>query len=47
MTKTDLLEKIKNDHNEILDDINTSGKLEDETKSKLIEIIETLKKGNK
>ena len=27
-----LLEKIKNDHNEILDDINTSGKLEDETK---------------
>ena len=42
--ETDLLEKVKNDHTEILEDINTSGKLEDETKNKLIEIIETQKK---
>ena len=30
--ETDLLEKVKNDHVEILDDINKSGKLEDELK---------------
>ena len=42
--ETDLLEKVKDDHMEILEDINISGKLEDETKNKLIEIIETQKK---
>ena len=45
--ETDLLEKVKNDHVEILDDINKSGKLEDETKKKLIEIIEIKKKKEK
>ena len=45
--ETDLLEKVKNDHVEILDDINKSGKLEDETKKKLIEIIEIQKKKEK
>ncbi len=43
--ETDLLEKVRNDHPEILENINTTGKLEDETKNKLVEIIETLKKG--
>ena len=42
--ETDLLEKVKNDYMEILEEINTSGKLEDETKNKLIEIIKTQKK---
>ena len=35
----DLLEKIKNDHSEILESINSSGKLEDEIKNKLVEVI--------
>ena len=36
----DLIVKIKNDHPEILESINSSGKLEDEIKSKLIEVID-------
>ena len=43
--ESDLLEKVRNDHPEILENINTTGKLEDETKNKLVEIIEILKKG--
>ena len=45
--ETDLIEKIKNDYTEILDSINSSGKLEDDIKTKLIEVIEAIKKGNK
>ena len=40
----DLIVKIKNDHPEILESINSSGKLEDEIKSKLIEVIDAQKK---
>ena len=40
----ELLEKIKNDNPEIIETINSSGKLEEETKNKLIEVIEILKK---
>ena len=40
----ELLEKIKNDHPETIESINFSGKLEEETKNKLVEVIETLKK---
>ena len=43
----DLLEKISNQHPDILENINTSGKLEDEIKNKLVEIIELQKKGSK
>ena len=42
--ETDLIDKIKNDQSDILDDINSSGKLEDETRQKLIQIIESIKK---
>ena len=42
--ESDLLEKISNDHPDILENINTSGKLEDEIKNKLVEIIELQKK---
>ena len=45
--ETDLIEKIKNDYTEILDSINSSGKLEDDIKTKLVEVIEAVKKGNK
>ena len=45
--ETDLLEKVRNDHNEILENINTSGKLEDDIKNKIIEVIELIKKGSK
>ena len=41
----DLLEKVRNDHPEILENINTSGMLEDEIKNKLIGVIEAQKKG--
>ena len=40
-----LLEKVKNDNPEILDDINESCKLEEEIKKKLIDVIEAQKKG--
>ena len=33
--ETDLLEKVKNDYSEILENINTSGKLEDEILKKI------------
>ena len=39
-----MLEKIKNDHPETIETINSSGKLDEETKNKLVEVIETLKK---
>ena len=45
--ESDLLEKISNQHPDILENINTSGKLEDEIKNKLVEIIELQKKGSK
>ena len=45
--ETDLLDKIKSDLPEILENINSSGKLEDDIKTKLIEVIEIIKKGNK
>ena len=42
--ETDLLDKIRNDYPEILENINSSGKLEDDIKTKLVEVIEVLKK---
>ena len=44
---TNLLEKVRNDHAEILENINTSGKLEDDIKNKIIEVIELIKKDSK
>ncbi len=41
--ETELLDKVKNDQPDILEKINTSGKLEDDVKKKLIELIEGLK----
>ena len=45
--ETDLLEKVRNDHAEILENINASGKLEDDIKNKIIEVIELIKKESK
>ena len=45
--EADLLEKVRSDYSEILDNINTTGKLEDEIKNKLVEVIESQKKGIK
>ena len=45
--EADLLEKIRNDVPELFENINLSGKLEDDVKTKLVEIIETQKKGHK
>ena len=45
--ETDLLEKVKNDFPEIIENINNSGKLEDETKNKLVEVIVAQKKVDK
>ena len=45
--ESNLFDKVKNEHPEILDNINTTGKLEEDIKKKLIEIIETLKKEKK
>ena len=42
--ETNLLDKIRNDYPEILENINSSGKLEDDIKTKLVEVIEVLKK---
>ena len=41
--ETELLDKVKNDQPDILEKINTSGKLEDDVKKNLIELIEGLK----
>ena len=41
--ESELLEKVRNDFPEILENINNSGKLEDEIKDKLIEVIEAQK----
>ena len=41
--ESELLEKVRNDFPEILENINNSGKLEDEIKNKLIEVIEAQK----
>ena len=43
----DLLEKVRNDHTEILESINTSGKLEEDIKNKLAEVIKSVKEGPK
>ena len=45
--ETEILEKIKNEKNEILNTIQTSGKLEKETEESLIQIIEEYKKSKK
>ena len=45
--ETDLLEKVRNDHADLLENINTSGKLEDDIKDKIIEVIELIKKDYK
>ena len=45
--ESDLLEKVRIDLPEILESINSSGKLEDDIKTKLVEIIETQKKESK
>ncbi len=42
-----LIEKVKNENSEILETINKTGKLEDDAKNKLIEIIVRQKKGEK
>jgi len=44
--ETELLEKIKNEKPEIIDDIQSTGKLEDKTEKSLIQIIEDYKKKN-
>ena len=41
--ETELLDKVKNDQPDILEKINTSGKLEEDVKKNLIELIEGLK----
>ncbi|MDC0450174.1 F0F1 ATP synthase subunit alpha [Pelagibacteraceae bacterium] len=45
--ETEILEKIKNEQNEILSTIQTSGKMEKETEDSLIQIIEEYKKNKK
>ena len=42
--RTDLLEKIRTDYTDLLENINSSGKLEEDVKNKLTEIIGILKK---
>ena len=41
--ENDLLEKVKSDQAEILDNINSTGKLEDDVKEKLVTLIKKLK----
>ena len=43
----DIIEKIKSEKPEIIDDIQTSGKLEENTEKLLSQIIEDYKKGDK
>ena len=43
--ETELLEKVRNDYPDILENINTTGKIEDDIKNKLVEVIESQKKG--
>jgi F-type H+-transporting ATPase subunit alpha len=45
--ETDIIEKTKSDKPEIINDIQSSGKLEEKTEKLLIELIEKYKKGNK
>ena len=45
--ESDLLEKVRNDHTEILENINTSGKLEEDIKNNLVEVIKSVKKGSR
>ena len=45
--ETEIIEKTKSDKPEIINDIQSSGKLEDNTEKLLIELIEKYKKGNK
>ena len=43
----DIIEKIKSDKPEIIDSIESSGKLEENTEKLLSQVIEEYKKGNK
>ena len=43
----DLIEKIKSDKPEIIDSLQSSGKLEENTEKLLTQVIEEYKKGNK
>ena len=43
----DIIDKIKSEKNEIIDDIQSSGKLEGDTEKLLIQVIEEYKKGKK
>ena len=45
--ETGILEKIKNEKNEILETIQSTGKLEKETEDSIIQIIEEYKKNKK
>ena len=45
--ETDIIEKTKSDKPEVINDIQSSGKLEEKTEKLLIELIEKYKKGNK
>ena len=40
-----LLDEINNNNSDIIDEINSTGKLEENTKNKLISVIEKIKKG--
>ena len=42
----DIIEKIKSDKPEILESIQSSGKIEEDTEKSLIQVIEEYKKGN-
>ena len=45
--ENDVIEKVKTDKPEIIETIQTSGKLEEDTEKLVVEIIEEYKKGNK
>ena len=45
--ETDIIEKIKSEKSEIVDSIQSSGKIEDKTEKLLVQIIEDYKKGKK
>ena len=45
--ENDVIEKVKTDKPEIIETIQSSGKLEEDTEKLVVEIIEEYKKGNK
>ena len=45
--ENDIIEKVKSDRPEIIESIQSSGKLEEETEKLVIQVIEEYKKGNK